>query len=151
MYIDARLPSINGLETCRQIKQMTPETKVILLLTADRLEEVMRCVAAGADGYVSEPLDRDLLVEVLWATKRDMVPISCSLLREFVERLRKAEEQVTQREKALETLTSREREIFALIARGFSNREIGRELCISDQTVNSPSLKHCLELVEGSQ
>ncbi|MDY7040243.1 MAG: response regulator transcription factor [Chloroflexota bacterium] len=137
VLIDARLPEMSGLDTCRQIKQTTPETKVILLLTTGSLEEVMRCVTAGADGYVSEPLDRDLLVRVLQAVKRDMVAISRSLLREIVERLRRAEEQVTQREKVLETLTSREREIFALVARGCSNKEIGRELCISDQTVKT--------------
>lgn len=76
VLIDARLPDMSGLETCQQIKQSTPETKVILLLITGSLEEVMRCVMAGADGYISEPLDRDLLVGGLQAIRRGMVAIT---------------------------------------------------------------------------
>lgn len=61
-----------------------------------------------------------------------------------MERLLRAEEQVIQQgEEVLKTLTPREKEIFTLIARGFSNKEIGLELCISEQTVKT-HVRHVL-------
>jgi DNA-binding NarL/FixJ family response regulator len=135
VIMDIRLAGGSGIEACHQIKQLLPETKVIMLTSFAEDELLFAAIRAGASGYVLKQVGGGDLVRALEATARGESMLDPSLTqRVFLEVRRsiKKEEAV-----AFSDLTGQERQVLALIAAGKTNREIAAELFLSEGTVRN--------------
>ena len=130
--LDLRMPVMEGVEAVRQIRELDPQAKVIVLTTYDTDEDISRALKAGAKAYVLKDISADALVACIHdvlAGKTYLAPAAAAKLAEGVARV-----QVTPRE--LATLR--------LLSDGKSNKEIASILGISERTVKS-HLGHLFE------
>ena len=132
ILMDLSMPRMNGVEAIREIKNRTPEAKV-LALTVHKVEEfVVEVLKAGADGYVLKDASTAELVMAIKSVLKGQRYLSPSVSQMVIEGYLAGRETC---ESPWDTLTKREREILKLIAEGHKNKEIGDYLCISVKTV----------------
>ena len=134
MLMDLSMPRMNGTEAIREIKKVSPKTKVLVLTVNSAEEFVFITFRAGADGYALKDASWEELVtaiRMVLAGKRYISPgISGTVLGGYlIGRREFAQDPVW------ETLTAREREIVKLIAEGYKSKEIADQLYISVKTV----------------
>ena len=127
IILDISMPNLRGLEATREIKQIYPHIKILLLTMHKKKEFIQQAMAAGADGYLlKEDADTELLKAV--KTIREGNTFISSLLSSEMAALVTATSQTG-------SLTGREREVLRQVAEGKSSREIGDLLHISIFTV----------------
>jgi DNA-binding NarL/FixJ family response regulator len=136
VLMDVDLPGMGGIELTRALREKHPEIRVVMLTAFSDSEHVFAALKAGAVGYLLKnvaPAELRAIVERAAAGEPMLSgEIAGRVLHEF-ERER-AEERYREQ---LDGLTAREEEILKLLATGESNREIGRRLFISEQTVKN--------------
>ena len=140
---DLSMPRMTGMDAIREIKRRSPETKVLVLTVHKTEEYILATLQAGADGYLlKESTQAELMIAVkhVLSGKHYISPgISDKVLEGYLDG------RMTLRTRtAWETLTHREREILKLIAEGYRNKEIAKDLCISVKTVE----KHRSNIME---
>jgi DNA-binding NarL/FixJ family response regulator len=131
---DISMPSLNGLEAARQLKQSGNRAKIIFLTMhadADLAKEAFR---SGASGYVLKHSAGGELIEAIRAVLSGKVYLSPSIQGEVLEAFMRG---AGESEKATEALTPRQREILQLVAEGKTMKEIASQLNISTRTVES--------------
>jgi RNA polymerase sigma factor (sigma-70 family) len=137
VLMDLNLPGLSGIEATRQVLQLLPDVRVLVLSMYDSEEYVFRALRAGASGYVLKQSTSTELVMALRAVAAGSTflspGISQILISDF---MRRADAQTTT-DDALSILTPREREVLELIARGLTNRQIAERLHISIKTVET--------------
>ena len=143
ILMDINLPGLNGLQATRQIVSDWEEAKVIVLTAYHDDEQLFHALKAGAAAYYPKHVDaRTLLSAIREIDKGNYVigeevmakpQVASWLIKQF-EELAVFDESPTE---MFTPLSTREMEILQLIARGASNKEIGRELSISRQTVKN--------------
>jgi DNA-binding NarL/FixJ family response regulator len=129
VLIDIQMPEVGGIEAIRQIKERMPTTQIVVLSTFDQDEYIYESVQAGAKGYVLKDCGLDELLNVIRAAARgeSLLPVNIATrLVEFISSPRRAQE-----------LTRRECEVLALMAQGLRNKEIARQLYITERTVKN--------------
>lgn len=129
VLMDLRLPGIDGVEATRKILAERPQAGILILTSADAEEEVLTAIEAGALGYVSKTSRKEELHEAIRRTARGEAWLPPHLTRRLLTYVRPRP--------ATEILTSREQTVLTLMAHGWPNREIARELGISDITVRT--------------
>jgi RNA polymerase sigma factor (sigma-70 family) len=136
ILMDVEMPGDNGIELAKQVHERYPEVRVVMLTAFSDSERVFAALKAGAVGYLLKNASPDEIRQTVEraAAGEPMLSgeIAGRVLREF-ERERDEEHYREQ----LAGLTPREEEILKLLATGESNREIGRRLFISEQTVKN--------------
>ncbi len=140
VLMDIRMPRSSGIEACRAIKETAPSAKIIILTMSDEEEDLFEAIKAGASGYLLKDIPLDEVAAAVRAVHGGQSLISPSmagkLLTEFAALARKEETEQPQRVPAPK-LTEREMEVLRLVARGMNNRDIAKELFISDNTVKN--------------
>ena len=140
---DLSMPRMNGMEAIREIRRRIPETKIVVLTIHKTEEYILAVLKAGADGYVLKDATHDELIMAIknvLSGKRYLSPgISETVLEGYLEGRKTVKPQTS-----WEALTHREREILKLIAEGYRNKQIAKDLCISVKTVE----KHRANLME---
>jgi DNA-binding NarL/FixJ family response regulator len=134
---------MNGMEALKEIKKISPETKVLVLTIHSSDEYVLPVLKAGADGYM---LKYDTQAELMSAIKSILAGkqyLSPGVSKQVIEGYLEGKKTL-KTQTSWETLTQREREILKLIAEGYKNKEIAEDLCISPKTVE----KHRANLME---
>ncbi|GAA0134267.1 response regulator transcription factor [Paenibacillus sp. YSY-4.3] len=140
ILMDIHMPGKDGLETTREIKLKYPYVKIVLITVSDDAAHLFEALKQGAQGYLLKNLEPGTWLQYLRAVASDEAPLSSELafriLQEFpLSKKNKSDDH---------PLTSREREILDWVAKGMTNREIAKELQISDQTVKN-HLKNILQ------
>ncbi len=134
VLMDLSMPRINGMEAIREIRRCSPQTK-ILVLTVHRSEEyVLATLKAGAQGYVLKDANSEELEMAITKILDGFSYLSPAVSAKVIEGYIAGREQVKEKS-PWETLTQREREVLKLVAEGYRNKDIARELCISPKTV----------------
>jgi len=130
---------MDGIEATRQIKDKYPSTAVIVLTMYDNDAYVIDAVRAGASGYLLKDASRELLLHTIRTVSSGTTLIRTDLLFEAISSLihpkQAFQETAVSTIQALETLTPREREVVQLVAEGHTNKEIGKALSITEDTV----------------
>jgi len=131
VVMDVRMPGQSGVEACREIRSLLPETKVLMLTSYADEDAVLASILAGASGYLLKDTSGQDLAEAILR-----VAAGASLLDPAVTGL------VLSRIKAdrglsAERLSPRERQILELVAQGKTNREIGAVLFLAEGTVRN--------------
>ncbi|WP_066260408.1 response regulator [Neobacillus drentensis] len=131
--LDVRMPNMNGVEATKRITEQT-NTKPIILTTFDDDEYILDAIKNGAKGYLLKNNDPEQIRDALKSVFRGN-----SIIQDVI--LEKIKSNLTAVNTETETIidltgfTEREREIMALIAKGYSNKAISKELFISEGTV----------------
>ncbi len=135
VLMDVRMPKLSGIEATRRVKQASMTTKVVMLTASEEEEDLFESVKAGASGYLLkdiDPADVAHTIRQIHAGQSMISPSMASkLLTEF--------HAITQEPQArsYSRLTDREMEVLKLVARGMTNREIGKSLHIAENTVKN--------------
>ena len=131
--IDVRMPEMDGLATCRSIKQECPGTSVILITVYEKSEYLIEALKAGAAGFVLKDITQpELITSIRRVLRRESL-----LNSEVVVRLLgHLDGETSSREDLLpKQLSEREYEVLRLLAQGKTNPEIAQQLTISVGTV----------------
>jgi DNA-binding NarL/FixJ family response regulator len=135
VLMDIRMPDLDGLEATRQIIAADPAARILILTTFDLDEYVYEALRAGASGFVLKDDPPEQLIAAVRTIAAGDALLSPAVTRRVIKQFTRVPRPEPPRE--LDELTEREREIFALIAGGLSNAEIGERLYISDTTVKT--------------
>jgi len=140
---DLSMPRMNGMEAIKEIRRISPVTKILVLTVHKTEEYILATFRAGANGYLlkdSTHAELVMAVKKVLSGKQYISPeISAKVIEGYLEGKKTLKSQTS-----WETLTQREREILKLIAEGYKNKEIADDLCISVKTVE----KHRANLME---
>jgi DNA-binding NarL/FixJ family response regulator len=131
VLLDIRMPGTDGLTALERIRVEAPDSRVVMLSTYDNPTYVARSVALGASDYVLKGSSRKELIAAITAAAKGDAPSKTGELRRVkgsMERRHNAADEES-------PLTNREAQVLRHIALGLSNREIGRSLGISIETV----------------
>jgi len=140
VLMDIRMPKTNGIEACRAIKEVSPSAKIVILTISDEEEDLFEAIRAGASGYLLKDIPLDEVAEAVRAVHGGQSLINPSmagkLLTEFATLAKRDDEERAQ-EVPAPRLTEREMQVLKLVARGMNNRDIAKELFISENTVKN--------------
>ncbi|QDU95487.1 response regulator [Lignipirellula cremea] len=131
LLMDIRMPNTDGLSALEKIRAESPDTRVLMLSTYDNPTYVARSVALGANDYLLKGSSKQSLVNAIRRAAEGEGPASDSLL----ERVRTTMSKRRSESEEDIPLTNRETQVLRHVALGLSNREIGRSLGISIETV----------------
>jgi DNA-binding NarL/FixJ family response regulator len=163
VLMDVRMPKMDGLEATRAIKEVSPQTAILMVSTYESQEYLVEAIKAGAAGYVLKEATKGQLLSTLRGVLDGETPLNEELamqvLRKFVEQPplnegyadvppttsstsgRAIEERAGP--SPLEVLSPRELAVLRLIARGRTNRQIAYDLLVSVSTVK----KHVHQII----
>jgi DNA-binding NarL/FixJ family response regulator len=123
--LDLRMPKKNGVDAITEIKREFPAARVIVLTTFDGDEDIYRALQAGAKGYLLKDMFGEELIEAIRAVHAGKQRIPPAVAQRLAERM------------IGPSLTARELDVLKCIVAGKSNRDIGRDLSISEATVKT--------------
>lgn len=135
VIMDIRLPGKNGIEATKEIIELLPETKIIMLTSFAEDELLFDAINAGAYGYVLKQIGSDDLIKSLEAIGRGEALIDPALTQKVFKRVREASRQAS--DQAFSSLSDQELRILGLISKGQTNKEIAGEIFLSEKTVRN--------------
>jgi DNA-binding NarL/FixJ family response regulator len=156
VILDIGMPSADGIETTRTMKQMLPQTQVLILTVYEEESLLREAIKAGASGYlIKRAVEEDLLSAINAVSRGDMY-IHPGVTRLLVKELSPDTRPVRS---DVEPLTARELEVLGYIVRGFTNRQVAETLSISIRTVEGHrasifgklGVKNRVELIEYAE
>jgi DNA-binding NarL/FixJ family response regulator len=125
--LDIRMPEMTGIELTRRIKETYPEVRVLILTAYDDEPYVFALLRAGADGYVLKTAQSSELLRAVKTVAEGKSVLDPEIAPKVIANLSNPQ--------TLEPLSDRELDVLRGVAKGWTNREIGRALSISDRTV----------------
>ncbi|MFN8653870.1 MAG: response regulator transcription factor [Gemmatimonadales bacterium] len=128
LLVDLQMPELDGVGAIRAIREAAPRTHILVLTTYDSDGDILRAVEAGATGYLLKDTPREELFKAIRATAKGESVLSPVVASKLVGRARGPLER---------SLSGRELEVLTLVARGISNKIIGKDLKISEATVKT--------------
>ena len=148
VLMDVRMPKRSGIEATQKIKELLPHVKILVLTNSDDEADLYDSIKAGASGYLLKEIAPEEMPEAIrsvWQGHSRISPAMASkLLSEFAA--------MTKREGDRQPLgpprlTERELEVLRLVAKGLGNREIAKDLYISENTVKN-HIRNILEKLQ---
>ena len=138
VLMDVRMPGRGGIDAAQAIKEAVPHTKILMLTISDEEEDLYDAIKVGASGYLLKEISIEEVADSIRQVHAGQSLISPSmaskLLTEFAAMARKDEEK---QQMPTPRLTDREMEVLTLVAQGLNNRDIAKELFISENTVKN--------------
>jgi len=150
VLMDLIMPGMNGIETTRQIKKISPRTQVVVLTSYHEDAHIFPALKAGAISYILKDMKMDKLVEALHRAVLGEVTLHPRVAARVLQNIRgeNPEDQPLFAE-----LTERELEVLKLIASGLTNSQIAEKLVISENTVKGhvSNILHKLHVADRTQ
>jgi DNA-binding NarL/FixJ family response regulator len=131
--LDVRMPEMDGLAATREIRQVSPNTCVLIVTTHANPDYLLAALKAGAAGYVLKDVTRQDLLNTIRRVLRGEAVLSGEIATQALQRL--TSQPAGQAAALPERLTPREREVLEQIVEGHTNREIAQQLSLSVGTV----------------
>jgi two-component system, NarL family, response regulator DevR len=135
ILMDVRMEKMGGIEACREIKSRYPQVHILMLTSYTDDDAVVASVMAGASGYLLKHLSRAELLRSVRLVAAGQTLIDPAASQQAMQRLTSAPGS---------ELTEREREVLALVARGYTNKQIAESLYVSEKTARN-HVSHILE------
>ncbi|MEX0833272.1 MAG: response regulator transcription factor, partial [Actinomycetota bacterium] len=133
VFMDVRMPGMDGIEATRRIRQAAPATKVILITIDESRGAISEAIQAGVSGYLLKDASPDSLVDAARNAVEGHAVIHPQLTKTFIEEVRLGEVDGPK----TTPLSKREREILQKVADGSTTRQVATELGISPHTVKT--------------
>jgi two-component system response regulator DevR len=148
VVIAAHLPDQSGIETSREIRGQSPDTRVLILTSHGDDRAIIGSIMAGASGYLLKGIDSQEIVEAIRNVGQGRSLLNPAIAGKVLERI-----QMGTREDDQSKLTSIEQQIFELVTRGKTDQEIATEVFLTETTVRSyiSAIHGKLEIVRRSQ
>ena len=144
VIMDIGLPTIDGIEATRKIKNSMPEIKVLMNTSRDNEDDILDSFAAGADGYITKGATSEQTISAIKAVSEGVGWLDPAIARVVLSNIRKNNpvESKTgvinyQKGKNLYGLTEREMEVLALLVEGLKNPQISKKLVIKIATTKT--------------
>ncbi|MFI1828190.1 response regulator [Streptomyces sp. NPDC020412] len=135
--LDVRLPDGDGVTVCRELRSRVPGLTCLMLTSFDDEDALLDAIMAGAAGYVLKQINGSDLVAAVRTVASGQSMLDPATTSRLIGSLREDREPTPPREGKLAALTDRERAVLRLIEEGLTNREIGKELFLSEKTVKN--------------
>ncbi len=129
ILMDINLPDMNGMDLCKLIKNNYSGVLVIALSTLNQGSYITQIIENGASGYLLKNADKEEIIEAILTVENGKTYFSFEAGRIY--------KATTEKKTDLPVLSKREKEILKLIAEGFTNIEISKQLFISIDTVDT--------------
>ena len=126
--MDLQMPGLDGVGAIEVIKAKNASAHILVLTTYDSDVDILRAIEAGATGYLLKDTPREELFRAIRATAAGESVLAPTVTARLMTRMRAPAE---------ENLSAREIEVLQLVARGNSNKEVGKALHISTATVKT--------------
>src|SRR5208283_3637757 len=117
----------------RQLKQLLPQTQVMMLTVYEDTENIFNALTAGASGYMLKRTSSKELLEAIQELHRGGSPMTMHIARKVVQSLQKSSPAAP----STESLSEREQQVLDLLIQGLIYKEIGEKLGISYETVHT--------------
>jgi NarL family two-component system response regulator LiaR len=131
--MDLMMPTMDGIECIRQIKSLRPSARILVLTNFAGEDMIFPAIKAGAIGYHLKDSSPEALIDAIRQVNKGEASLHPSIAKKVLEEFHNAEN----RPLTEEPLTQREVEVLRLIAQGHENREIAKQLVISEATVRT--------------
>ena len=135
ILLDVQLPGIDGIVALGKLKEVVPDTRVIILTVFDDADKIFRAVCAGASGYVLKASGTDKIGEAIRQVMGGGAPMTPQVAKKVLDAF--ANSELMPGAKGDYGLTAREQEILRLLAEGLLKKEIADALSISVNTVST--------------
>lgn len=139
VLLDVNMPKKNGLEVTKELRQLSPTTKIVLLTIHDDENYVIEVIKAGATGYLLKDIEPGMLIKAIRCVHEGDSFIYPTLARRLIYDSRHPEKPVepARIRGCQDTLTVREIEVLKLIGQGLCNQEMAQKLFLSEKTVKN--------------
>jgi two-component system response regulator DevR len=134
--LDVRLPDGNGITVCRELRSRMPGLACLMLTSFDDDDALLDAIMAGAAGYVLKQIKGSDLVSAVRTVAAGESMLDPATTARLMNSLREDGHE-EQEDTVLTGLTPREREILVLIGEGLTNRQIGKQLFLSEKTIKN--------------
>ena len=131
VLMDLRMPEMDGVTAIGHIKSDHPDVHILVLTTYESDADILRAIETGATGYLLKDTPREELFGAIRTVAQGQSPLAPGVAARLMQRVRDPDE---------EGLSTREIEVLELVAHGTSNKEIAKQLWVSETTVKSHML-----------
>ena len=136
--VDMSLPDQSGIQLTRELKSVSPKTRVMIVTMHSKVDYIVKAFQAGATGYVVKESASERLIQGIETVLKGEYFMDSSVSHKVIEKLMEfPEKEVKITDASYDTLTRREQEIMVLLAQGLSNKQIAEKLFISPKTVEN--------------
>ena len=155
ILLDNHLPGVNGVDALPALREAVPAARILMLTVSEDEQDLAAALRGGASGYLLKTIEGDALVAAIVRAMRGEPVLAEEMTGKLVAAYRDAAAAPAHGTEAAEpasplaSLSPREQQILRAIARGASNKEIGRELGIAETTVKI-HVQHVLRKLEVS-
>ena len=140
VLMDINLPGLNGVECVRRLKELLPETQVVMLTVYENTNIIFSALSAGASGYLLKKSSPEQLIKAIHDVFNGGSPMTSHIARKVVASF----QQITNPVHEYQKLSLREQEVLDCLAKGYLYREIAEQLKISYATVHT-HIRHIYE------
>ncbi|MGX6449701.1 response regulator [Patulibacter sp. S7RM1-6] len=137
LLMDVVMPGMDGVAATKQVREVAPGTKVVVLTAYDDDDLGILALRAGATGFIGKGIDIELLPATLDSALAGEAVVSPRLTMRLVEHLRRMREDTSGMRPVVSTLTDREWEVLDLLCQERSTEDVAEALVLSTETVRS--------------
>jgi DNA-binding NarL/FixJ family response regulator len=137
VLMDVRMPDQDGIGATLELTRSIPHARILILTTFELDDYIFGALRAGASGFLLKRTRPEELIAAVRTIAAGESLLSPSVTRRVIERAAQQPMPELADRARLDELTRREREVFELVARGLSNREVAGELVVEESTIRT--------------